>query len=114
MQNVACPSTIVQKLKGISPRLNALRRLMPVMMPGSAIGRTRRSETVSRPKKRERQTAAAARVPSTSAMSVEAAATWSDRSSASWTSGRAHATPNQRRVSPGGGKTKLLSSALNA
>ena len=92
MQKVACPSTIVQKLNGISARLNALRRLIPVMMPGSAIGRISRSETVSRPKKRERQTAAAASVPSTSAISVEAAATWSDRRSASRTSGRAHAT----------------------
>ena len=48
---------------------------MPVMMPGSAIGRMRRSDTVSRPKKRERLTAAAASVPSTSATSVEIAAT---------------------------------------
>ena len=29
-------------------------------------------------------------------------------------SGRDHATANQRVVRPGGGKTKLLSSALNA
>jgi hypothetical protein len=75
MQNVACPSTMVQKLKGIPPRLNALRRLIPVMIPGRAIGRTSSSDTVSRPKKRERQTAAAARVPSTSAIAVEAVAT---------------------------------------
>ena len=67
-----------------------------MMMPGSAIGRISRSEIVSRPKNRERQTAAAARVPSTSASSVDTAATCSDSASASQMSCRAHATANQR------------------
>ena len=53
MQNVAWPRTIVQKLKGISTRLNAERSEIPVMIPGKAIGRITRSDTVSRPKKRE-------------------------------------------------------------
>ncbi len=41
---------------------------MPVMMPGSAIGRMTSSEIVSRPKKFVWLTAAAQSVPSTSAM----------------------------------------------
>ena len=41
---------------------------MPVMIPGSAIGRTSRNETASRPKKRKRATANAATEPSTSAI----------------------------------------------
>ena len=75
MQNVAWPSTIVQNEKGMSASAKAERSEMPVMMPGSAIGRMRRSEIASRPKKRERATAAAASVPSTSATSVAIAAT---------------------------------------
>ena len=59
MQNVAWPKTIVQKLKGISTRLKAERSEIPVMIPGKAIGRITRSDTVSRPKKRERATAEA-------------------------------------------------------
>ena len=75
MQKVAWPSTIVQNEKGMSASAKAERSEMPVMMPGSAIGRIRSSEIASRPKKRERATAAAASVPSTSASSVEIAAT---------------------------------------
>ena len=87
---------------------------MPVTMPGRAIGRRRRNEIVSRPKNRLRQTASAARVPRTSAQSVAIAATLVDSASACQRSARCQATPNQRSVSPGGGKTKLLSSVVNA
>ena len=52
---------------------------MPVMMPGSAMGRMTASEIVSRPKKRARDIAAAASVPSTSASAVAIAATLSER-----------------------------------
>ena len=55
---------------------------MPVMMPGSAIGRMNSSEIESRPKKRARDTAAAAQVPRTSAMSVAMAATFTESHSA--------------------------------
>jgi hypothetical protein len=48
---------------------------MPVMMPGSAIGRMISSEIASRPKKRVRGSAPAASVPSTSAMAVATSAT---------------------------------------
>ena len=69
MQKVAWPRTIVQVEKGMSIRLKAERSEMPVMMPGSAIGRMTRSEIASRPKKRARTIAAAQSVPRTSATS---------------------------------------------
>ena len=71
---------------------------MPVMMPGSAIGRIRSSEIASRPKKRERLTAAAASVPRTSATSVDIAATRTERSSAFQMSCLLQATANQWSV----------------
>ena len=52
---------------------------MPVMMPGSAIGKTKSSEIVSRPKNLARDSPAAATVPKTSASTVATAATLSDR-----------------------------------
>ena len=55
--------------------MKAERSAMPVMMPGSAIGRMTSSEMVSRPKNFVRDTAAAQSVPSTSAIAVEIAAT---------------------------------------
>ncbi len=94
---------MVQKLNGMPARLKAERREMPVRMPGSAMGRMISSEMDSRPKKRKRDMAAAARLPSTSAMPVEMPATRSERNSASQMSWRLHATANQRSVSPGGG-----------
>ena len=48
---------------------------MPVMMPGSAIGRMTSSEIASRPKNFEPDTAAAQSVPSTRAIAVAIAAT---------------------------------------
>ncbi len=53
---------------------------MPVMIPGSAIGRMTSSDTVSRPKKRARVIAAAQSVPSTSAIPDAIAATLSEQS----------------------------------
>ena len=57
----------------------AERSDMPVMMPGSAIGRIKSNEIVSRPKKRARDSAAAASVPKMSASAVAIAATLSER-----------------------------------
>ena len=67
MQNVACPMMIVQMLK-LMPIGSRTFRIVacsasPVTIPGSAIGRMTRNEIVSRPKKRERDTASAASVP---------------------------------------------------
>jgi hypothetical protein len=83
--------------------LNAERSAIPVIMPGSAIGRITSSEIVSRPKNRDPEIAAAQSVPSTMAMSVAIAATRSDRPSACQTSGRFQVTPSHCSVSPGGG-----------
>ena len=83
--------------------LKAERSEMPVMMPGSAIGRMMRSEIASRPKNLVRASAAAASVPSTIAMRVAISATWSESHSAAQTSGRSQATANHLSVSPGGG-----------
>ena len=73
---------MVQNEKGMSASEKAERSAMPVMMPGSAMGRMTSSEMVSRPKKRVRLTAAAQSVPRTSAMTVEMVATLTDRVSA--------------------------------
>ena len=78
---------------------------MPLTTPGSAIGRISSSEIASRPKKRARASAAAARLPSTSAIAVDQAATSKLSLIAAHTSSRIQATPNQRVVSAGGGKT---------
>jgi hypothetical protein len=95
---------MVQNEKGISSRPSAERSAMPVTMPGSAMGSTSRNDTASRPKKRLRDTAAAASVPSTSATAVAILATRSERNSACQKSLRPAATANHRSVSAGGGK----------
>ncbi|MNL45498.1 hypothetical protein D3C87_1681480 [compost metagenome] len=103
MQKVAWPSTMVQKENGISAIEKAERSAMPVMMPGSAIGRMTSSEMVSRPKKRVWLTAAAQSVPSTRATAVAIEATLTESVSAAQTSGRFQAMANHCVVSPGGG-----------
>ena len=74
---------------------------MPVTMPGSASGRMTTNEIVSRPKNRWRETANAASVPSSSAISVAPVAAFTDVHSASRTPGLSIARPNQSSVSPG-------------
>src|SRR3990172_4260279 len=113
-QKVACPMTTVQNENGIPDRLMADRNAIPVMMPGRAIGKTMKSERVSRPKNFDLHTAPAARVPRTKAITVATAATPSDSDSASRTSGLRAATPNHWVVSPGGGNRKLASSVVKA
>src|ERR1700755_3054435 len=103
MQKVAWPSPIVQVENGISIRRKAERRGMPVMIPGSAIGRMTSSEIVSRPKNLVRLTAAAQKVQRTMAISVEIPATLTDSVSASQTSGRFQVAANHCVVRPGGG-----------
>src|SRR2546429_8759209 len=65
---------MVSRLKEIPkswpPMLIAEFRAIPVTIPGSASGRTRKKEPASRPKKRKRWTAKAARLPSTRAIVV--------------------------------------------
>src|SRR5438105_7533548 len=78
MQKVAWPTTIVQSEKVVNgQRAQKVKNelsAIPVMIPGSAIGRTSRNETASRPKKRKRWTAKAAALPRRSAMIVAAVA----------------------------------------
>src|SRR5919202_2711710 len=90
MQNVAWPITIVES-DGSKWWIGLLEKkewsAIPVTTPGSAIGRTSRKLTASRPKKRKRLTAAAAAVPSTSATAVARPAALSESTSesrASW------------------------------
>ena len=94
---------MVQKENGMSARLNADRNAMPVMIPGSAIGKITNSDITSRPKNAVRETAAAHKVPSTSAITVEMEATFTESCSASQTSGRFQVTASHLAVKPGGG-----------
>ena len=74
MQKVAWPMTIVSSERLIPANWNAEFSAMPVMIPGSASGRTSSSETASRPKKRKRCTPKAAAEPSSSAIAVASSA----------------------------------------
>src|SRR5687767_14907042 len=98
MQKVAWPRTMVQKLKSTFIMLKAERSEMPVMMPGSAIGRMKRSEMVSRPKNFARARAAAAQVPRMRAMAVAKVATLSESEMALHMSVLSQAIENQRSV----------------
>ena len=77
---------------------------MPVMIPGSAIGRIRRNDTDSRPKKRKRWIANAAIEPSKSAIPVVAAPTFIDSSNDCRAWSLCHVTLNQWNVQPGIGQ----------
>ena len=94
---------------------NADRNEIPVMMPGSAIGRMNRREIESLPKNFARERAAAASVPRTSAINVASVATFTDSHNGPQMSGRSNqTTENQRKVKPGGGNWKLFSSVVKA
>src|SRR4051812_35394551 len=71
MQKVACPITIVSSDRLTPEKLKNELSAIPVMIPGSASGRTRTNDTTSRPKKRKRCTANAAIEPSTIAITLE-------------------------------------------
>src|SRR5258706_12423872 len=94
MQNVAWPTTIVAVEK-LSPAVLTLAlSASPVTIPGRAIGRTRDREKTSRPKKRKRWIANAAREPRMIAIPAASTPTWIDRPSASRTDALSHAAPN--------------------
>src|SRR6266542_3949505 len=116
MQNVAWPITIVQR-DGEMSRTGLLAKnefnAMPVTTPGSAIGNTSRNVTASRPKKRNRLTAAAAAVPNTSATAVASPAAFSDRRSASRASWLCHAAWNHFVLKPAIGQLWMFAE-LNA
>ena len=83
-------------------------------MPGSAIGSTMMNARALRPKKRDRYTAPASRLPKTIATPALTAATSSDNRNASHMSSRPNATRNHSSVSPGGGKVNDDDSVVNA
>src|ERR671933_1330298 len=116
MQNVAWPITIVQSV-GLKWWIGLLAKkelsAIPVTTPGSAIGRTRRKLTASRPKKRNRLTAAAAAVPSTSATTVASPAAFSDSTSALRASSFSHAARNHFVLKPAIGQLWMFEE-LNA
>ena len=86
---------------------------MPVTTPGSAIGRTSRKVTASRPKNLKRLTAAAAAVPRTIATVVASIAAFSDRISASRASWSCHAELNHFVLKPAIGQLWMFEE-LNA
>src|ERR671932_669988 len=116
MQNVAWPITIVQSV-GLKWWIGLFEKkelsAIPVTTPGSAIGRTSRKLTASRPKKRKRATAAAAAVPRTSATVVASAAAFSESTSASRASWLSHAALNHFVLKPAIGQLWMFDS-LNA
>src|SRR5919201_4781039 len=97
MQKVAWPITIVQSEKLSPANTKNEFSAMPVMIPGSAIGRSSRNETDSRPKKRKRWIANDAAEPSTRAIAVAARPTLTDSQSDERTSWSFQAVRNQWR-----------------
>ena len=77
--------TIVSRDSPIPAKLNAELSAIPVMMPGSASGRTSSSDTPSRPKKRNRCTPNAAAEPSSRAITVANTAAFSESTKAART-----------------------------
>src|SRR5438445_12783290 len=103
MQKVVCPITMVQS-DGVSWCAGLLRKkelsAIPVMIPGSAIGRITTNETTSRPKNEKRWIANAAAEPSRIAATIVTPATLSESTKAWRTSWLAQAARNQCVVKP--------------
>src|SRR5919199_303580 len=104
MQKVACPMTIVVSENRTPPNVKKEFSAIPVMIPGSAIGRTSTSEIASRPKKRKRCTANAAVEPSASAIAVAISAARTDSQSAWRIASLCQVEENQRVDNPGSGQ----------
>src|SRR5438034_11800785 len=81
---------------------------MPVMIPGSAIGRTSKNETDSRPKKVNRAIANAAADPRRSADPVASSAARTDSQRAARTSCEGQATRNDFVVKAASGQLWML------
>src|SRR5260370_39655344 len=104
MQKVAWPMTIVSSENVSALKLMNEFNAIPVMIPGSAIGSTSRSETVSRPKKRKRSTANAAIVPISIATPVARSPARNESDSAWRTSVLFQGEENQRVERPESGQ----------
>src|SRR6476646_4825326 len=96
--------TIVHNEKLTPHRTKNEIRASPVMIPGSAIGRTKMKETASRPKKRVRARPNAASEPRTSARTVANSPARNESQSASRTSASFHAWENHFVEKPGMGQ----------
>src|SRR5215472_6056566 len=97
MQNVVCPMTMVQNDSEMLTKVKNEASAIPVMIPGSASGRTSRKEIASRPKNLKRYRAYATADPRSRAIAVATRPTLTDSSSALRTAGSCHATLNQCR-----------------
>src|ERR1041385_4796603 len=105
--------TIVQIEIATPPNEKNELSAMPVMIPGRAIGRMKRNDTDSRPKKLKRWIANDAIVPRTSAMPLASSATFTDSTNASRRSWSCHAVRNQWSDQPGIGQLWMFE-RLNA
>src|SRR5919112_523902 len=109
MQKVAWPTITVKRLSGtLRTLVKVLEMATPVTIPGRAIGRITRKEIVSRPKKRWRATARAARVPSTRAIEPAIRPALIEVTKASRAASSLKAWLNQWVVKPGGGHSRIL------
>src|SRR5579884_317208 len=113
MQNVACPATIVASDSDTPPNAKNEFSAIPVMIPGSASGRTSANDTASRPKNRNRCTANAAIVPSAIAIAVEISPALTDSQSAWRMSALEKVDENHFVDSPAGGQLWMFDE-LNA
>ena len=94
MQKVAWPTTIVSTPKDTPNVSIAERSEIAVTIPGRAMGRTSRNDTVLRPKKSKRWTANAAALPRINASAVAKSAICSELISAWRTVASRNAMPN--------------------
>ena len=95
---MACPTKIVKIPNGMPNVPTAEFSEIAVTIPGNAIGRTRRNETVLRPKKWNRWTANAAALPRSNAIVVASRATWTELRIASRTAASRNAIANHFSV----------------
>src|SRR5262245_59704254 len=105
--------TIVQKLSSMDQKPKNEFRAIPVMIPGSAIGRTKTKDTAFCPKNLWRESAKAAREPRTRANAVAVRPALTDSQSASRTSSSCQAAENHCVVKPGIGQLWIFEE-LNA
>src|SRR6478735_9157631 len=107
MQNVACAMTTVQIESGMPMIVRKkLLSAMPVMIPGSAIGRMTRRFTALRPKNSNRCRASERSVPSTREMAVATTATCTLVSTAAIAPWLWNALTHHSSVKPGGGQVR--------
>src|SRR5271170_1304357 len=95
MQNVVCPTMIVQIDNVMPVHWNAEFSTTPVMTPGRASGKIKSSDIESRPKNLALCTPKAANDPSSRASAVATTAALMERTNAERTCGSFHATEYQ-------------------